>query len=164
MLVGMGQGYWGSDTLGVRRQLPKEAMMESLSGIGDRDSAASSVAVLRQAWLDAMKSADVERLASLVTDDVVVVHGNGRCVHGKDELKRDFFQAFERFTIEQTVSSAEVVFRGRWAFEIAEVKSTLSPVAGGDAFHVASTTVVALSRQPNGAWKIGRVVGVIDSA
>jgi uncharacterized protein (TIGR02246 family) len=105
--------------------------MDSPSGTEDRDSAASSIAALRQAWLDAVKSADVERLASLVTDDVVVVHCNGRCVHGRDELKRDFFQAFDRFTIGQTVSSAEIVFRGRWAFEIAEVKSTLTPVRGG---------------------------------
>jgi ketosteroid isomerase-like protein len=86
----------------------------------------------------------------------VVVHGNGRCVRGRDELKKDFRNAFERFAIEQTVSSAEVVFRGRWAFEIAEVKSTLTPIGGGDLFHVASTTVVALVRQPDGTWKIGR--------
>jgi len=139
-------------------------MIKSLSGTEDRDSAASSVAALRQAWLDAVRAGDVERLASLVTDDVVVVHGNGRCVQGRDELMMDFAKAFERFTIEQTVSSAEVIFRGRWAFEIAEVKSTLSPLGGGDALHVASTTVVALAHQPDGAWKIGRVVGVIDSA
>ncbi len=77
----------------------------------DGNDVASSIAALRQAWLDAVRAGEVERLASLVTDDVVVVHGNGRCVQGRDELKRDFAKAFERFTIEQTVSSAEVVFR-----------------------------------------------------
>jgi hypothetical protein len=28
--------------------------------------------------------------AELVTDDIVVVHGNGSCVRGRDELKTDF--------------------------------------------------------------------------
>jgi len=133
------------------------------SGSEDRNSAISPTAAICQAWLDAVRAGDVERLASLVTDDVVVVHANGRCVRGRDELKKDFLNAFERFTIEQTVSSAEGVFRGRWAFEIAEVKSTLTPVGGGEAFHGASTTIVALARQPDRSWKIGRVVGMIDS-
>jgi ketosteroid isomerase-like protein len=37
----------------------------------------SSIAAVRQAWLDAVRAADAERLATVVTDDVVVVHGNG---------------------------------------------------------------------------------------
>jgi hypothetical protein len=33
---------------------------------------------------------DIERVGALVTDDVVVMHGNRRCVCGKEELKADF--------------------------------------------------------------------------
>jgi len=129
----------------------------------DINSVTSSVAAVRQAWLDAVRTGDVERLAAMVTDDVVVVHGNGRCVRGRDELKADFLKGFESFSIEQNVSSAEVVVRGTWAFEIAEVDSRLTPRCGGDTTKVHSTTVVALSRQPDGSWKIGRVLGVRDS-
>ena len=129
----------------------------------DINSVTSSVAAVRQAWLDAVRTGDVERLAAMVTDDVVVVHGNGRCVRGRDELKADFLKGFESFSIEQNVSSAEVVVRGTWAFEIAEVDSRLTPRCGGDSTKVHSTTVVALSRQPDGSWKIGRVLGVLDS-
>ena len=129
----------------------------------DINSVTSSVAAVRQAWLDAVRTGDVERLAAMVTDDVVVVHGNGRCVRGRDELKADFLKGFESFSIEQNVSSAEVVVRGTWAFEIAEVKSRLTPRCGGASTHVHSTTIVALSRQPDGSWKIGRVLGVLDS-
>jgi ketosteroid isomerase-like protein len=39
----------------------------------DDDSTSSSIDAIRQAWLDAIRAADVERLAALVTDDVVVV-------------------------------------------------------------------------------------------
>ena len=128
----------------------------------DRDSVTSSIAAVRQAWLDAVRSGDAERLAAMVTDDVVVVHGNGRCVRGRDELKADFLKGFEAFAIEQSVSAAEVVVRGRWAFEIAEVVTKLTPRGGGEATHVRSTTVVAMNRQTDGSWKIGRVLGVLD--
>jgi len=123
-------------------------------------SVVSSIAAVRQAWLDAIKAADVEQLASLVTDDVVVVHGNGRCIRGKDELKADFRKGFEAFSVEQSVSSPEVIIRGRWAFEIAEVESKLTP-ASGKSTHVHSTTVVALNQQTDGSWKVGRVIGVV---
>ena len=91
------------------------------------NSVPSSITAVRQAWLDAVRAGDAERLAAMVTDDVVVVHGNGRCVRGRDELKADFLKGVEAFSTEQSVSAAEVVVRGRWAFEIAEVESRLTP-------------------------------------
>ncbi|MGA2981688.1 MAG: SgcJ/EcaC family oxidoreductase [Terriglobales bacterium] len=126
----------------------------------ERADAVSSIAAVRQAWLDAVKAGDAERLAALVTDDVVVVHGNGRCVRGRDELKVDFLRGFEAFSIEQNVSSVEIVIRGAWAIEIGEVESRLTLNCGGESTHVQSTTVVALNRQPDGSWKVGRVLGL----
>ena len=35
----------------------------------------SSIATARRAWLDAMRSSDIDRLAAMVTDDIVVIHG-----------------------------------------------------------------------------------------
>jgi uncharacterized protein (TIGR02246 family) len=122
----------------------------------------ASVARVREAWLDAVRHADVEQLGSLVTDDVVVVHGNGRCVSGRDELKADFRKGFEAFSVEQTVSSPEVIVRGRWAFEISEVESRLRP-RSGESTQVHSTTVVALNEQPDGSWKVGRVLGIVHA-
>ena len=131
---------------------------------GDSDSASSSIDAVRQSWLDAIKAADVERLASLVTDDVVVVHGTGRCVRGRDELKMDFRNAFAAFSIEQSVSTAGLVVRGSWALEIADMETKLTPRSGGEGVLFHSTTVTALNRQPDGSWKIGRVLGVLDSS
>jgi ketosteroid isomerase-like protein len=84
----------------------------------------------------------------------------GRCVRGRDELKVDFLRGFEAFAIEQDVSSVEIIIRGAWAFEIGEVESRLIPNCGGEPTNVQSTTVVALNRQPDGSWKVGRVLGL----
>jgi len=120
------------------------------------------ITALRQAWLDAVKASDAEQLADLVTDDVVVVHGNGRCVRGREELKEDFLKGFEAFSIEQDVSNPEVVVRGQWVFEISEVKSTLTPHRGGETRRFHSTTIVAFGQQPDGSWKVKRVLGLVQ--
>lgn len=127
------------------------------------EAVASSIAAVRQAWLAAVKAGDAEGLAAMVTDDIVVVHGNGGCVHGKDELSADFRSGFETCSMEQSISSAEVAVRGGWDFEVSEVESTLTPRAGGASTYIHSTTVVALHRQRDGSWKVGRVLGVLAS-
>jgi uncharacterized protein (TIGR02246 family) len=127
------------------------------------DSAGSAIEAVRESWLDALRTGDVERLGTLVTDDVVVVHGTGRCVSGREELMADFRNAFGAFSIEQSVSPVELVVRGSWALEIADANTELAPRSGGVPMLVQSTTVTGLKRQPNGSWKVGRVLGVLDS-
>jgi uncharacterized protein (TIGR02246 family) len=122
----------------------------------------SSIAAVRQTWLDSVRAGDTERLASMVADDIVVVHSDGRCVRGRDELKADFQKGFEAFLIDQRVDSAEIVLRGQWAFEISEIRTKLTPRTGTEPKQFHSTTVVALRRQPDGSWKIRRVLGLLD--
>ena len=76
------------------------------------DSDGSKIAALREAWLAAVKASDADSLAQMLTDDVVVVHGNGRCVCGKEAVKADFLEGFGRFAISQKVSASEVIVRG----------------------------------------------------
>ncbi|HXW93821.1 MAG TPA: DUF4440 domain-containing protein [Terriglobales bacterium] len=125
-------------------------------------SVMSAIAVVRQAWLDAVRDGDVERLGALVSDDVVVVHGNGRCVCGKEALKADFRKGFEAFAMKQSVSSPEVIVRGRWAFEISEVESRLAN-RSGESTCLHSTTVVALSQESTVRGKVGRVLGFVHA-
>jgi uncharacterized protein (TIGR02246 family) len=119
------------------------------------------ITALREAWLAAVNSADIGRLAALVADDVVIVHGDGRCLRGKAEFQADFLKAFQSFRIDQRVVEPEIRIRGNWAFEIAKVESRLTPLAGGEARCAVTTTLVALRRQPDGAWKVARVVGLL---
>ena len=134
--------------------------MNSSSNL-DSDSAIFKIAALREAWI-AVKARDADRLSAMVTNDVVVVTGNGRCVCGEDELKVDLLKGFERFSIDQRVSSADVIIRDKWAFEISEVESTMTPVSGGVQTHAHSRTVVVLVRQSDFSWKVARVLGLID--
>jgi uncharacterized protein (TIGR02246 family) len=142
---------------------PEEALPVNSFPDSEMNSAVSSIVALRQAWLAAVKAADADRLAAMVTEDVVIVHGNGRCVCGREDMKTDLLMGFQRFMIDQKVSSAEVIVRGKWAFDIDEVESTLSPVQGGEPIDTRSKTVVVLAQQPDASWRVARVLGLLDS-
>src|SRR5215470_14171722 len=122
-----------------------------------RDPDSSKIAALRNAWFAAVKAGDAESLAQMLTDDVVVVHGNGRCVCGKEAVRADFLEGFIRFVIEQKVSPIDVIVREKWAIEISEVESKLTPVQGGPQVHAHSRTIVVLSRQSDASWRVCRV-------
>jgi ketosteroid isomerase-like protein len=107
-------------------------------------SVVSSIVALREAWLAAVKAGDANRLAAIVTDDVVIVHGKDRCVCGRENVKPDFLKEFQRYAIDQKVSSTEVTVRGKWAFEIGEV---VSPLQGSEPIDARSKTVVVLAQQ-----------------
>lgn len=126
------------------------------------DSDRSKIAALREAWLTAVRASNADSLAEMLTDDVVVVHGNGRCVCGKEAVRADFLEGFRRFAINQRVSPTEIIVREKWAFEISEVDSELTPIQGGQHVHASSMTVVVLSRQSDNSWRVCRVLGLLD--
>ncbi len=121
-----------------------------------------AIVAVRNAWLAAIKARDADALTALVTDDVVVVHGNGRCVVGKNAVEADFLAGFANFLVDQEVTFAEITFVGNYVLDIAEVTTSLTPVAGGQAMNVRSQAVTILRSQPDGSWKVARVVGLID--
>jgi uncharacterized protein (TIGR02246 family) len=128
----------------------------------DADSDVSKIAAVWEAWNAALKAYDANRLAAFVTDDVVLVHGDGRCVIGKEDLKADFLKSFQRFDFERRFSPPEIIVRDKWAFEICEVDSTLTSVRGGIQVHAHSRTIIMFARQPDTTWKVARVLELLD--
>jgi ketosteroid isomerase-like protein len=78
-------------------------------------------------------------------------------------LKADFLKAFQSVAIAQTVLNPQVTVRGDWAFEISEVKTTLTPLHGSEPTHAPTTTVVPFRRLAAGDWKVARVIGLLSS-
>jgi uncharacterized protein (TIGR02246 family) len=139
----------------------KEADVDS-SRNTDTDSDVSKIAAVLEAWNAALKANDADRLAAIVTDDVVLVHGNGRCVCGKEELKAHFLKRVGRFDFDREFSSAKLSVRDKWAIEICEVESALVGVRGGMQVQAHSRGVIAFARQPDTSWKIARVLELLD--
>ena len=126
------------------------------------ESPIAEILQVRDAWIAAVKAKDVDRLLSLLTEDAVFMHPNRPAVIGRAANRADLVTAFEKFQVDQRVVSDETVVAGEWAFDRAHVTTTITPVSGGNPVTVRSKTITILRRQPDGSWKIARVIGNLD--
>ena len=132
--------------------------MASDSSVGAEANQVRDVALR---WIDAIAGADLEALGRLVTDDIVVVHGNGRAVEGRDAVLADFARSFSSFDVRQTVEFEETIVAGEWAFDRATVHSTISPREAGAPKQFEARTMTILRRGPSQTWRVARSIGVI---
>ena len=131
------------------------------AALGDEDVVREIIKV-RDAWTAAVKAKEVERLMSLLADDIVMMHPNRPAIIGLAANRVDLLSAFEKFHVDQTVVSDEIVVSGEWAFDRSRATTTLTPAAGGAPVTVRSKAITILRRQADGSWKIARVIGNLD--
>lgn len=96
-----------------------------------------------------------------MTEDVVVIHGNGRAISGRDAVMADLVRSFENFRVTQTVESEKTVVFGDWAFDRARVFTAITPRTGTEARHFDSRTLTILRRGGSSGWSVARAIGVI---
>jgi len=112
-------------------------------------------------WLKAVASANVKELGELMTEDIVVVHGDGRTISGREAVIDDFAQGFEKFRIEQKLVPEETILAGTYAFDRAKVHSSLIDRSSGEKRAVASETFTILRKGELNRWRVARSIGVI---
>ena len=118
----------------------------------------SQIAALRKAWVDAVIEDDIDRLVTMVTDDISAVHGSGQCSRGKDELRKDFLHIIARWDVERTDLSSEVIVHDNWAIEIDDIETTRAPVREGTAICTHFKAVFVFRRQSDASWKVARIL------
>ena len=112
-------------------------------------------------WTAAVEAGDIEALGRLMTEDIVVIHGNGRLVCGKEAMMNDTARSLKDFSVRQTVESEETIVAGEWAFDRAKVHTVISTREGGETKQFDSRTVTLLRKHSEGEWRVARVIGVI---
>jgi uncharacterized protein (TIGR02246 family) len=119
--------------------------------------------ILRAAvrWTAAVEAGDIEQLGQLMTEDIVVIHGNGRLVRGKEAVMNDFARSLEDFSVQQRVEPEEIIVAGEWAFGRAKVHTTISSRKSCDTKQFDSRSVTILRKQSSLGWRVARVIGVI---
>ena len=122
----------------------------------------SKINTLREAWIEAVKDSYVSRLTSLVSDDFVWVHADGRCIRGKEEMRTDLSHAFVRFDAEPSVLSSEVSLRGKRAIELLEVGTVRTAIGNDPSVLEHFTYVVVFCRQSDASWKVSRIIELPD--
>jgi uncharacterized protein (TIGR02246 family) len=117
---------------------------------------------LSQRWVDAVGASDVDQLGRLIMDDVLVIHGNGRVLAGREAVLSDFVSGFSRLRMRQVLQREETVVAGTWAFERARVHTTITMLADGATRELDSHTITILRKSEAGEWRIARVIGVVE--
>ena len=102
----------------------------SVSAKADLDDRAK-IAAVREEWIQAVNKSDVDRMLTLVTDDVVAIHGDGHCQRGKEELKAGLLHITAAYDAERKVLSSELILRDKWAFQLDDMDNSMTPVRGG---------------------------------
>jgi len=112
-------------------------------------------------WTTAVAAADVQQLGRLMTDDIVVIHGNGRIISGREAVMADFERSFADVRVDQQVESEETIVAGDWAFDRGSICTTVTPRAAGEVKQWNSRTLTILRKEGAGPWRVARVIGVV---
>jgi uncharacterized protein (TIGR02246 family) len=111
---------------------------------------------LSKGWIEAVKAKDLDRLLTLVTDDVIFLPSSGPPIKGKDAVGGLYRALFTQFDIDQTADNEEIVLTGEWAFSWGAETLTLSPLQGGSPVRLHGKGLAILRRQQDGSWKFAR--------
>jgi len=122
----------------------------------------AKIALIQRQWVQAVRDGDAERLGNLITDDVVAVLKDGRCVAGKEAVHAELRHAFSLYDIERKALSTGIVIQDNWAIELDEMDSTMTPVKDGMEIRAHVKTVIVYSLRRNGEWKVARLMELLD--
>jgi ketosteroid isomerase-like protein len=152
-------GLWTSIPDAKSAEPAQEVTVNRSANLG-RDLEVSKIAAVRAAWISAMNESDIDGLIALATDDIVVVHANGKTAIGIDALRANLTHDFGLFDVEPRDSSAQIIVHDSWAIEFCEVDRMVSAVKSGRRVQTHSKIIAVFSRQSDASWKVARVVGL----
>ena len=138
---------------------PTEPVEEATSTEADVEAINS----LRDQFIALDNASDAAGLASLYTNDAVLMPPNQAAVTGNQAIESWFQTTFDQFTIEFTLAPDEVEVVGDWAFDRGTYMIALTPKADGEPMEDRGKYIVILRRQADGSWKITRDIWNSDN-
>lgn len=115
-----------------------------------------SIRDLITTWHQATAEGDLERLLTLMAEDVVFLVAGKPPMRGRDDFAAGFKKASEGFHIESSSEIQEIKVNGDWAYLWNYLEVTMTPKAGGTPNHRKGNVLSVLRKQTGGAWVMFR--------
>jgi uncharacterized protein (TIGR02246 family) len=128
-------------------------MNSNQANLSDVEHDQSQIRSLSQAWIEAMRAKDIDRLLSMIIDDAVFLPPGSPPVRGHDEVKKMLGTFFSRCHPEQSIAIGEIQICGDWAFTWGAETMKATPVNGGSPLTMRGHGLSILRRQKDGSWK-----------
>jgi uncharacterized protein (TIGR02246 family) len=109
---------------------------------------------LHSAWIDAVNAGDLDRLLSLMADDVVFL-APGRPPVGRDGFSAVFSAAHQQFRVRCVSELEEIVVVGEVAYTRSMDTLSVTPIGGGEE-RLAGHRITVYRKQPDGRWVLAR--------
>jgi uncharacterized protein (TIGR02246 family) len=119
------------------------------------DADEQAIRTLITSWMEATKSADLDRVLELMDDEVVFLGAGRPPMRGKASFAQAS-RAMERGgRFEGTVAVEEIRVFGDWAYCWNQIEIVMTP-DGGQPTRLAGPALAVLRRRPDGQWVIFR--------
>lgn len=127
---------------------------------GDRDASDDEAAIreLIRRTAAANNAADTVGWVALFEDGAVYMAPGMPAVTGRADLLDVAAAGFGPYAAAVEITPIEIAIINDWAFARSQVTGTVTPRAGGEAIPVDVKQLVLYHRQPDGSWRIARLI------
>lgn len=106
----------------------------------------------------ANNAADTLGWVGLFEEGAVYMPPGAPEISSREGLKEAAAAGFGSYAADVQIAPAEIVISGDWAFARSRVTGSVTPRAGGELIRVDIKQLVIYHRQPDGSWKIARLI------
>ncbi|UCG33482.1 MAG: SgcJ/EcaC family oxidoreductase [Phycisphaerales bacterium] len=146
---------------GASCRLAQDRSAPAAASVQNADDVAALMR-LREDWRNGWLAGDADALAALYADDPVLMPQSQPEVVGKEAIRSLYQSVFEEYTVQGDGELLEVEVAGDWAFYRSTYRLKATPKAGGEPIEDTGKSLFIVRRQPDGSWKIARLIANSD--
>jgi ketosteroid isomerase-like protein len=142
--------------LGLCASLGMAHVAAQRSGTPTLEQDLKAIAEFNAKYLKAINDEDIGTLASLTTEDHIMIASGRPPIVGKAANDAANGRVFKQFDIDETWTPLETIVSGDLAYQRGTFTVAATPKAGGNTTKTSGTFLRIYRRQPNGEWRMTR--------
>ena len=106
-----------------------------------------------ESWFASFGQNDLEMFASLMAENLIVMHPNMHAIHGIDAMKEMVQPWFDEYTMTHEIGETELRIDSELAYVRIEYKDSYWPKEGGEVTKLDNKALWILQRDTDDEWK-----------